>query len=166
MKHFELQEKWQDRSLDRYSQELIPWAQFLHLLISWKALKSFMVTIVSHYKQMLHETSRHFLQKICTWLHAVVQSLSHVWPFGTSELQHARLSCPSPSPRVCLTSCSLSQGCHPTISSSVALFSSCFNLSQHQGLFQWVSSSHQVAKVLELQLQHQSCQWIFRIDFL
>ena len=41
-----------------------------------------------------------------------------------------------------------------------------FNLSQHQGLFQWVSSSHQVAKVLELQLQHQSFQWIFRIDFL
>ena len=40
------------------------------------------------------------------------------------------------------------------------------NLSQHQGLFQWVSSSHQVAKVLELQLQHQSLQWIFRTDFL
>ena len=39
------------------------------------------------------------------------------------------------------------------------------NLSQHQGLFQ-VSSSHQVAKVLELQLQHQSFQWIFRTDFL
>ena len=38
------------------------------------------------------------------------------------------------------------------------------NLSQHQGLFQWVSSSHQVAKVLELQLQHQSFQWIFRTD--
>ena len=33
------------------------------------------------------------------------------------------------------------------------------NLSQHQGLFQWVGSSHQVAKVLELQLQHQSFQW-------
>ena len=41
-----------------------------------------------------------------------------------------------------------------------------FNLSQHQGLFQWVSSLHQVAKVLELQLQHQSFQWIFRVDFL
>ena len=40
------------------------------------------------------------------------------------------------------------------------------NLSQHQGLFQWVSSSHQVAKVLELQLQHQSFQWVFRVDFL
>ena len=40
------------------------------------------------------------------------------------------------------------------------------NLSQHQGLFQWVSSSYQVVKVLELQLQHQSFQWIFRTDFL
>ena len=41
-----------------------------------------------------------------------------------------------------------------------------FSLSQHQGLFQWVISSHRVAKVLELQLQHQSCQWKFTIDFL
>ena len=37
-----------------------------------------------------------------------------------------------------------------------------FNLTQHQGLFKWVSSSHQVAKVLEFQLQHQSFQWTFR----
>ena len=41
-----------------------------------------------------------------------------------------------------------------------------FNLSQHQGLFQWVGASYQVAKVLEFQLQHQSFQWIFRVDFL
>ena len=41
-----------------------------------------------------------------------------------------------------------------------------FRLSQHQSLFQWVSSSHQVVKVLEFQLQHQSFQRIFRIDFL
>ena len=41
-----------------------------------------------------------------------------------------------------------------------------FNLSQHQGLFNWVSSLHQIAKVLEFQLQHQSFQWIFRTDFL
>ena len=41
-----------------------------------------------------------------------------------------------------------------------------FNLSQHQGLFKWGWSSHQVAKVLEFQLQHQSFQWIFRTDFL
>ena len=71
-------------------------------------------------------------------------------------LHHTRLPCPSPTPRACSNSCPLSQWCHPTISSSVIPFSS--NLSQHQGLFQWVSSSHQVAKVLELQLQ--SFQWI------
>ena len=41
-----------------------------------------------------------------------------------------------------------------------------FNLSQYQGLFQGVSSSHQMAKVVEFQLQHQSFQWIFRTDFL
>ena len=41
-----------------------------------------------------------------------------------------------------------------------------FNLSQHWGLFQWVSSLLQVAKVLKLQLQHQSFQWIFRVDVL
>ena len=41
-----------------------------------------------------------------------------------------------------------------------------FNLSQHQDLFKWISSSQQVAKVLEFQLQHQSFQWIFRTDFL
>ena len=40
-----------------------------------------------------------------------------------------------------------------------------FNLSQHQGLFQWVSSSHQLGKVLEFQFLHQSFQWIFRTNF-
>ena len=48
---------------------------------------------------------------------------------------------------------------HPLSSPSPLAFS----LSQHQGLFQWVGSSHQVDKVLELQLQHQSFQWIFRV---
>ena len=51
---------------------------------------------------------------------------------------------------------------HPLPSPSPPIF----NLSQHQCLFQWVSSSHQVAKVLELQLQHQSFQWILRTVFL
>ena len=41
-----------------------------------------------------------------------------------------------------------------------------FNLSQHQSLFKWVGSSHLLAKLLELQLQHQSFQWILRVDFL
>ena len=55
------------------------------------------------------------------------------------------------------------------IQTSYPLLPSCpfaFNLSQHQCLFQRVSSLHQVAKVLEIQLQHQSFQWIFRVDFL
>ena len=50
---------------------------------------------------------------------------------------------------------------HPLSSSSPA-----FSLSQHQGFYKWVSSLHQVAKVLEFQLQPQSFQWIFRTDFL
>ena len=54
------------------------------------------------------------------------------------------------------------QPSHPLSSPSPAAF----NRSQHQGLFQWVSSSHQVVKVPQLQLQHQSFQWIFRTDFL
>ena len=41
-----------------------------------------------------------------------------------------------------------------------------FNLAKHQGLCKWVSSSHQVAKVLEFQLQHQSFQWTLRTDLL
>ena len=54
------------------------------------------------------------------------------------------------------------QPSHPLSSSSPPDLS----LSQNQGLFQWVSSSHQVAKVLEFQLQHQSFQWTLRTDLL
>ena len=53
---------------------------------------------------------------------SVAQSCPTLWAHG---LQHARLPCPSLSPEVCSNSCSVSQWCHPTISSSVALFSSC-----------------------------------------
>ena len=52
------------------------------------------------------------------------------------------------------------QPSHPLL----PLCSPALNLSWHQGLFQWVSSLHQVAKVLEL--HHQSFQWVFRVDFL
>ena len=92
--------------------------------------------------------------------HSVVSD--SLYPHG---LQHSRLPCPSLSPRVCSNSCPLSLWCHPTISSSVApLF--CLPSFPASGFFQWVGSTHQVAKVLELQLQHQSFQWIFRVDFL
>ena len=52
------------------------------------------------------------------------------------------------------------QPSHPLLSPSPPAL----NLSQHQGLFQWVGSSHQVAKGLQLQCQHRSFQWIFRVD--
>ena len=81
-----------------------------------------------------------------------------LWSHG---LQHARLPCPSLSPRVGSNSCLLS---YLTISSSVIPFSFCLESFLALGFFQWVSSSYKVAKVLEL--QHQSFQWIFRIDFL
>ena len=84
-----------------------------------------------------------------------------LWPQG---LQHARLLCPLLSLGICSNSCPLSQWCYLTISPSAAPLSFCFNLFQNQGFFQWVGSSHQVAKVLELQLQHQSFQWTFRVD--
>ena len=80
-------------------------------------------------------------------------------------LQHTRPPCPLPCPGVYSNSCPLSRWCHPAIPSSVVP-SPAFNLSQHEGLFKWVSSSHQVAKVLEFQLQHQSFQWILRTDLL
>ena len=82
-------------------------------------------------------------------------------------LQHYRLPCPSPTPRAHSKSCPLSQWCHPTICFPLLSPSPpAFNLSQHQGLFQWVNSSHEVAKVWEFQLQYQSFPWIFRTDFL
>ena len=85
------------------------------------------------------------------------------------ELQHIRLPCPSATPGPCSNSCPSSQWCHPAISSLSSPFNlhpPAFNLSQHQGLFQWVSTLHQVIKILELQLQHQPFQWVSRIDFI
>jgi len=86
-----------------------------------------------------------------------------LWPPG---LQRARLSCLPLSPGVCSNSRLMSQWYSITISSSAAHFSFCLQSFPHQSPLQWVSSSHHVAKVLELQLQHKSFQWILRVDFL
>ena len=72
------------------------------------------------------------------------------------ELRHIRLPCPSLAPKVCSDSCLLSWWCHPTISHSLSPASPALSLSQHQGLFLWIGSLHQVARLLELQLQQQS----------
>ena len=86
-----------------------------------------------------------------------------LWPHG---LQHTRPPYPSPTPGACSNSCPSSWWCHQPSHPLSSPSPPAFNPSQHQGLFQWVSSLHQVAKVLEFQLQHQSFQWIFRTDFL
>ena len=95
---------------------------------------------------------------------SLVQSLSCVWLFVTPWTAARQASLSITNSRSLLkfmfiqsvmrsNHLILSSPCPPT-----------FNLSQHQGLFQWVSCLHQMAKVLEL--QYQSFQWIFRTDFL
>ena len=78
-----------------------------------------------------------------------------LWP---PRLQHGRLPCPSPTPGAYSNSCPSSQWCHPTISSSVVPFSSRLQSFLASGSF-LVSSLHQVVRILEFQLQHQSFQW-------
>ena len=81
-------------------------------------------------------------------------------------LQYFTPPCPSPTPGVYSNSCLLIRWCHPTISSSVIPFSSHLQSFPTSGFFQWVSSLHQVARVLEFQFQHLSFHWIFKTDFL
>ena len=92
-------------------------------------------------------------------LYLVVHSLSHVWLCDSTDCNlpgFAILHCP---PEFAVTHVrwvgDTIQPSHPLLPSS----SPAFNLSQPQGLFHWVGSSYQVAKVLEFQLQHQSFQW-------
>ena len=98
---------------------------------------------------------------------SVTQSCPTLQPQG---LQHARPPCPSPTPRVTQTHVHwVSDAIQP--SHPVVPFSSCLQFSQHQGLFQWVSSSHHVAKVLEFQFSicpsnEYSGLISFRMDWL
>ena len=95
-----------------------------------------------------------------------VQSLSRVRLFVTPWIAARQAPCPWPTPRVYSNSVyrvsDAIQPSHPLSSPSPPAP----NPSQHQGLFQWVKSSHAVAKVLEFQLQHQSFQWTPRTDLL
>ena len=113
----------------------------------------------------------HFLFNIWNILFSSVQFSRLVvsdslWPH---ELQHAKPAFPSPIPGVYSNSCPLNQWSHPTISSSVIHFSFYLQCFLAMGAFP-MSSLHQVTKVLEFHLHHQSFQWIFglisfRIDW-
>ena len=89
----------------------------------------------------------------CVWLYATPWTRAHQtslsFTISQSLLKLMSIESVMPSNRLIL--------CHHTLPPA-------FNLSQHQDLFQWVSPSHQVTKLLKL--QHQSFQWIFRVDFL
>ena len=130
----------------------------LSLYISW-----FTLSYLSPERQWKRKKS--LCASLCSVLCfvAAVRSLRHVWLSVTPWT--APLPCPPLSPLVCSDSRPLSYRCylsHPLLPPSPPAL----NLSQHQGLLQWIGTSHQMAKVLELQLQHQSFQWILRVDFL
>ena len=80
----------------------------------------------------------------------VVQSPSRAQLLVTTWTVACDLPCPSLSPVVCSNSCPSRRWCYLTISASAAPSPFALHVSQHQSLFQWVGSSHQVAKVLEL----------------
>ena len=99
------------------------------------------------YRQTIHSYRAFQKWDQCKWMDNIkskVQLSRSVVSDSLQQhgLQHARLPCPSPTPRVYSNSCPLSQWCHPTISSSVIPFSSRLQSFQHQGLFKWVSSLH------------------------
>ena len=90
--------------------------------------------------------------------HSVVSD--YLWPH---ELQHSRRPCPSPTPGPCSNSCPSSRWYHPAFSSSFIPFSSCPQSFPASGSFpmSWFFASD--VKGLELQPQHQSFQWVFRV---
>ena len=115
--------------------------------------------------QFLQEDYIHYYT-ICR-AHSWWCSISKSYPtLQAHGLKHSRLPCPSLCPRVCSNSCPLSQRCYLTISSSVTPFSFCLQFFPASGSFLVSHSLHQVARVMEIQLQHQSFQWIFKVLFL
>ena len=80
---------------------------------------------------LLNISISHIIFSSVQFSHSVMSN--SLQPHG---LQHARLPCPSPTPRVYSNSCTLSRWCHPTISSSVIPFSSCLQSFPWSGVFQ------------------------------
>ena len=108
-------------------------------------------------------SKRHFRMRLAEVYFFVVQLLGRVWLFATpwTVAHQAPLISVSWS---LLKFMSIELSNHFILCLPLLLLHSVF--SQHQGLFQWVSSLHQVTKVLEIHPQHQSFQWIFRVGFL
>ena len=104
-----------------------------------------------------------------SYLYLFVHSVTKLCPALCNPMEYSMPGLPVPHPllkfaQVHVQNCigDAIQPSHPLMLS----FISALNLPQHQGLFQWVGYSHQMTKILELQLQHQTIQWVFRVDFL
>ena len=122
--------------------------------------------MTSQFKVNVLKSLSEFLSLYLVMSHSSLQSLSSVWLCDPMDCCMPGLPVHHQLPVITHTHVhwvsDAVQPSHPLSSPSPpALY-----LSQHQGLFKWVSSSHQVARVLEFQLQHQSFQWVFRTDFL
>ena len=100
---------------------------------------------------------------IVLWLLSRVQLSATLWTIAHKALLFFTI-CQSALKLMSIESVMLCN--YLTLCSPTPHFSFAFSLSQHQGLFQWVGTLPQVAKVLALQLKHQSFQWIYRVDFL
>ena len=114
---------------------------------------------------LIFQQNKNTLKKIkrqsSKFSHSVVSE--SLQPHG---LQHTKPPCQSPTPKVYTIHVHWVNDTIQPSHSLACLSPLDLNLSQHQGLFKWSSSLHQVAKVLEFQLQHQFFQWIFRTHIL
>ena len=155
----------------------------IHLLMdTWVASTFFLSTVNNADKTGVHKYLWDSLLSILSDMYPEVELLGHglllLLLFSRSVLsdswrhhglQHARLHCPSPSPRACSNSTPSSRWCHPTILSSAIPFSSCPQFLPASGSFPMSRFFASGAKVLEFQLQ--SFQRIvrmisFRMDWL
>ena len=127
-----------------------------------------LVTFISSLKKWLFKFSAHFSTGfLFSWLLSSVLLLSCSGAsnsLGPCGRQHTRLPCASPSPRACSDSCPLSWWCQPTISTSITPFSSSLQSFPASGSFLMSQLFPSGGQSVEIQLQHQSFQWIFRTD--
>ena len=136
------------------------------ILLAFKKAIDFYRLKTGHLTEIRYGTS--FCHNCLTCLDSVFSSVAHSCPTLCDPMNHSTPGLPVHHQLPEFTQTHVHwvgdaiQPSHPLLSPSL----STFNPSQHQGLFKWVSSSHQVAKVLEFQLQHQSFQWTLRTDLL